>query len=53
MNADTDAKLIEEGRKLFAGEWTFISASPSIETLPPMAEAWKWRLRALHSASRA
>jgi GTP-binding protein len=37
MNADTDAKLIEEGRKLFAGEWTFIWASPSIETLPPMA----------------
>src|SRR5213592_2310680 len=37
MNADTDAKLIEEGRKLFAGEWQFVWASPSIETLPPMA----------------
>src|SRR5215216_4913562 len=37
MTAETDAKLIEEGRKLFAGEWTFIWASPSIETLPPMA----------------
>src|SRR5215212_6779971 len=36
MTAETDAKLIEEGRKLFAGEWTFIWASPSIETLPPM-----------------
>jgi GTP-binding protein len=37
MTADTDAKLIEEGRKLFAGDWQFIWASPSIETLPPMA----------------
>ena len=37
MTTDTDAKLIEDGRKLFAGEWQFIWASPSIETLPPMA----------------
>ena len=37
MNAETDAKLIERGRKLFAGDWQFIWASPSIETLPPMA----------------
>ena len=37
MNTDTDAKLIEQGRKLFAGEWQFVWASPSIETLPPMA----------------
>ena len=37
MNADIDARLIEEGRKLFAGDWHFIWASPSIETLPPMA----------------
>src|ERR1700753_588398 len=37
MTADTDAKLIEQGRKLFAGDWQFIWASPSIETLPPMA----------------
>lgn len=37
MTTDTDAKLIEQGRLLFAGEWTFIWASPSIETLPPMA----------------
>src|SRR5262245_56941720 len=36
MNADTDAKLIEAGRKLFAGDWQFVWASPSIETLPPM-----------------
>jgi GTP-binding protein len=37
MTAETDAELIEEGRKLFAGEWKFVWASPSIETLPPMA----------------
>jgi hypothetical protein len=37
MTAESDAKLIEEGRKLFAGEWQFVWASPSIETLPPMA----------------
>jgi GTP-binding protein len=37
MTAEPDAKLIEQGRKLFAGDWQFISASPSIETLPPMA----------------
>jgi GTP-binding protein len=37
MTADTDAKLIEQGRKLFAGDWQFFWASPSVETLPPMA----------------
>ena len=37
MTADLDAELIEQGRKLFAGDWHFIWASPSIETLPPMA----------------
>ena len=37
MTADIDAELIEAGRKLFAGDWHFIWASPSIETLPPMA----------------
>ena len=37
MIAEPDAKLIEEGRKLFAGEWKFVWASPSIETLPPIA----------------
>src|SRR3954468_19029648 len=36
MNAESDAKLIEQGRRLFAGDWQFIWASPSIETLPPM-----------------
>ena len=37
MTDDEDAKLIEAGRKLFARDWQFIWASPSIETLPPMA----------------
>ncbi len=37
MTADIDAELIEQGRKLFAGDWQFFWASPSIETLPPMA----------------
>ncbi|MCB1393098.1 MULTISPECIES: ribosome biogenesis GTP-binding protein YihA/YsxC [unclassified Nitrobacter] len=37
MTPDPDAALIEQGRRLFAGDWQFIWASPSIETLPPMA----------------
>jgi GTP-binding protein len=37
MSIDADAKLIEAGRKLFAGDWQFVWAAPSIETLPPMA----------------
>lgn len=36
MTDDIDPKLIEKGRKLFAGDWRFIWASPSVETLPPM-----------------
>src|SRR6476661_10427516 len=36
MTTDIDADLIEAGRKLFARDWQFIWASPSIETLPPM-----------------
>src|SRR5215472_14958602 len=36
MTIDADAKLIEQGRILFAGDWQFTWASPSIETLPPM-----------------
>jgi GTP-binding protein len=36
MTADPDAKRIEQGRKLFAGDWQFIWAAPSVETLPPM-----------------
>lgn len=34
---DIDPALIEEGRKLFAGEWKFIWAAPTIAALPPMA----------------
>jgi GTP-binding protein len=37
MTAAIDAELIEQGRKLFAGDWRFFWASPSIETLPEMA----------------
>src|SRR5271154_4283068 len=37
MTTDPDAKLIETGRKLFAGGWQFVWASPSLQTLPPMA----------------
>jgi GTP-binding protein len=37
MTADIDARLIERGRKLFAGDWQFTWAAPSIETLPRMA----------------
>src|SRR5215468_5258644 len=37
MNNDTDARLIEAGRKLFAGDWQFVWAAPAIEQLPPMA----------------
>ena len=36
MTDAIDPELIERGRKLFAGDWHFIWASPSIETLPPM-----------------
>jgi GTP-binding protein len=36
MTAASDADLLEQGRKLFAGDFKFIWASPSIETLPPM-----------------
>src|ERR1700751_456474 len=37
MTTDIDAKLIERGRKFFAGDFRFFWAVPSIETLPPMA----------------
>jgi GTP-binding protein len=36
MMTEPDAELMESGRKLFAGDWQFFWASPSIETLPPM-----------------
>ena len=34
--AAATAALIEQGRLLFAAPWDFISAAPTIETLPPM-----------------
>src|SRR5215467_6048980 len=37
MTTDIDAKLIEAGRKLFARDWQFVWASPSIDALPPMS----------------
>ncbi|MGO9359458.1 MAG: ribosome biogenesis GTP-binding protein YihA/YsxC [Xanthobacteraceae bacterium] len=37
MDTENDAELIEAGRKAFAGEWQFIWAAGSTETLPPMA----------------
>src|SRR5271169_4450230 len=37
MTAELDAKLTEQGRKLFAGDFRFFWAAPSIEALPPMA----------------
>jgi GTP-binding protein len=37
MSAEPDPKLIEAGRKLFAGDFRFFWAAPSIEALPPMA----------------
>jgi GTP-binding protein len=36
MTDEPDPALIERARKLFAGDWQFIWASPSVETLPPM-----------------
>jgi GTP-binding protein len=36
MTDELDPALVERGRKLFAGDWQFIWASPSVETLPPM-----------------
>jgi GTP-binding protein len=37
MTTDVDADLIEQGRKLFAGDWRFFWAAPAVEVLPPMA----------------
>jgi len=37
MTTEPDAKLTEAGRKLFAGDFRFFWAAPSIEALPPMA----------------
>src|SRR5271166_4541116 len=37
MDMLDNAQLLEQGRLLFAGDWQFIWAAPSVETLPPMA----------------
>jgi GTP-binding protein len=36
MTSEPDAELIEQGRKLFAGDWHFAFAAPTIDALPPM-----------------
>jgi GTP-binding protein len=36
MTSKPDADLIEQGRKLFAGDWHFAFAAPTIDALPPM-----------------
>lgn len=36
MSVETDPAMIEAGRKLFAGDWRFLSACPSVTALPPM-----------------
>jgi GTP-binding protein len=37
MDVETDAALIEQGRRMFAGNWDFIWAAASLTSLPPMA----------------
>ena len=37
MPADTTIDFIEQGRRIFAGDWQFIWAAASLESLPPMA----------------
>ncbi len=34
---DIDPELIEDARRLFAGDWQFIWAAPTVAVLPPMA----------------
>ena len=36
MTTEPDARLIEAGRKLFAGDWRFVAAANTIAALPPM-----------------
>lgn len=33
---EAEAALLDAGRRLFAGEWRFLSAAPTIQTLPAM-----------------
>ncbi|MDQ8727250.1 ribosome biogenesis GTP-binding protein YihA/YsxC [Bradyrhizobium sp. LHD-71] len=37
MPADLAADFIEQGRRVFAGDWEFIAAAGSLDALPPMA----------------
>jgi GTP-binding protein len=37
MTTEIDAELVERGRKLFAGDWRFVAAAPSIAALPSMS----------------
>ncbi len=37
MPADITIDFIEQGRRIFAGDWQFIWAAASLESLPPMA----------------
>jgi GTP-binding protein len=37
MPDTTTADFIEQGRRVFAGDWQFIAAAGSLEVLPPMA----------------
>jgi GTP-binding protein len=37
MDNDAAPELIEQGRLIFAGDWRFIWAASSVESLPPMA----------------
>jgi GTP-binding protein len=36
MESDAAPELIEQGRRIFAGDWRFIWAAASVESLPPM-----------------
>jgi GTP-binding protein len=36
LSAEFSAEEIEAGRRMFAGEWNFISAAGSLQSLPPM-----------------
>jgi GTP-binding protein len=36
MPADTITDFIEQGRRVFAGDWQFIAAAGSLDALPPM-----------------
>jgi GTP-binding protein len=36
MENDSAPELVEQGRRIFAGDWRFIWAAASVESLPPM-----------------